>query len=96
MNVENASYGLTICAERNAITSAVTSTMKKIKLIAINLSTEKVGVPCGACRQVIGEFADKNTLIVLSNDRGNLEITDIQSILPAAFGPADLEFSARI
>lgn len=50
VNVENASYGLTICAELNAITSAVTGSLKKIKLIAVNLSTDKVGVPCGSCR----------------------------------------------
>ncbi|KAL4507133.1 hypothetical protein ABPG72_001926 [Tetrahymena utriculariae] len=90
VNVENASYGLTICAERNAIISAVTKGMKSIRLIVINCKTEKVGSPCGACRQVIGEFSNEKTIVVLSNDNGLYEITDFESILPGAFGPKDL------
>lgn len=57
-NVENASYGLTICAERNAIFAAVAAGHKRVVQVAIVADGEKPPYPCGACRQVIAEFAD--------------------------------------
>lgn len=56
----------------------------------INCKTVKVGSPCGACRQVIGEFATEETIVVLSNDNGDYEITNFDAILPGAFTPKDL------
>ena len=65
VNVENASFGLSLCAERNAITTAVTDGMKKIKTLVVTGDTDKPISPCGACRQFMLEFADENTVIIL-------------------------------
>ena len=67
VNVENASFGLTLCAERNAITTAVTENMKKIKVLVVTGKTPEPISPCGACRQVIREFSDNDTVIILAN-----------------------------
>ncbi|BBM49489.1 cytidine deaminase [Leptotrichia wadei] len=90
VNVENASYGLTLCAERNAITTAVTGGMKKIKLLVITGNTSEPISPCGACRQVIREFSDKDTVIILANKDGKYESTSLEKLLPYSFGPEDL------
>ena len=91
VNVENASYGLTLCAERNAITTAVTGGMKKIKLLVITGNTPEPISPCGACRQVIREFSDKDTIIILANKDNKYKITSIEELLPYSFGAEDLE-----
>ena len=64
-NVENASYGLSVCAERNAVFSAITQVGPglKVKLVVIYTPTEKPTTPCGACRQVLQEFADSLKII---------------------------------
>ena len=67
VNVENASFGLTLCAERNAITTAVTENMEKIKVLVVTGNTPEPISPCGACRQVIREFSDNDTVIILAN-----------------------------
>ena len=67
VNVENASYGLGICAERNVIPTAVTQGMKKIKVLVVTGGTPEPISPCGACRQVISEFSDEDTIIILTN-----------------------------
>ena len=90
VNVENASYGLTLCAERNTITTAVTGGMKKIKLLVITGNTPEPISPCGACRQVIREFSDKDTVIILANKDGKYESTSLEKLLPYSFGPEDL------
>ena len=90
VNVENASYGLTLCAERNAITTAITGGMKKIKLLVITGNTPEPISPCGACRQVIREFSDKDTVIILANKDGKYESTSLEKLLPYSLGPEDL------
>lgn len=90
VNVENASYGLTLCAERNAITTAVTGGMKKIKLLVVTGNTPEPISPCGACRQVIREFSDKDTVIILTNRNRKYRITSLEELLPHSFGPEDL------
>ena len=85
VNVENKSYGLSMCAERNAIFSAVTDGMKKIKLMVLVGDTEKPITPCGACRQVMSEFADKDTRIVMSNLKKEYEVVTMKDLLPYAF-----------
>ncbi len=90
-NVENASYGLCICAERTAIFNAVASGEKKLNVecVVVYTSTEKATAPCGACRQVIFEFGPKAR--VISTCRGNERIDrPITELLPDAFGPEDL------
>ncbi|MDX1607745.1 MAG: cytidine deaminase [Candidatus Spechtbacterales bacterium] len=99
-NVENSSYGLTICAERSAIVKANSEGIRRFKAIAVitrgeDFDSQKPGAPCGACRQVINEFAQLSTIgnieIILSNTQKNeIAITSINELLPMAFGPKDL------
>jgi len=84
-NVENASYGLCLCAERNALSSAITSGQKeKLAAIAIFSPNTKFCYPCGACRQWIWEFSS-NTLIIVEDNEQKPEITVISALLPKAF-----------
>lgn len=89
-NVENASYGLTNCAERTAIFTAVVNGESKIEAIAIVGDTEGPISPCGACRQVIAEFSDKDTKIILTNLKGDVLVTTMSEILPGSFSSKDL------
>ncbi len=83
-NFENSSFGLTICAERNAIGSAIADGERKIKAIAVYSPKQDNCTPCGACRQVISEFCDDNTdIIVKIND--DLKIYKITELLPERF-----------
>ena len=83
-NFENSSFGLTICAERNAIGSAIADGERKIKAIAIYSPKMDKCTPCGACRQVISEFADQNTDVILKI--GNeLKVYKISELLPETF-----------
>ncbi len=85
-NFENASFGLTICAERNAIGTAVTNGEKKIKAIAIYSPNCNLCVPCGACRQVLHEFCDNdNELDVILNTDEGLKIFTLSHLLPESF-----------
>lgn len=92
-NVENASYGLTNCAERTAIFSMVAAGKKKIKAIAIVGSGDELCTPCGACRQVIREFASQDAPIYLVDRKTEqvVETTNIKTLLPKSFGPDHLE-----
>lgn len=88
-NVENASYGLTICAERAAVFQAIAAGQRQFTALAI--SVPGAGSPCGACRQVLYEFAP-DLPILLGDDEGNLvRITSLTELLPEAFGPESLE-----
>lgn len=88
-NVENASYGLSICAERVAIFNAVTRNQKSLRAVCVVGSSAK---PCGACRQVMIEFSTKDTALYLVNlnpttRRQTLTRTSVFAMLPAAFDP---------
>ena len=85
-NVENASYGLTVCAERNAIFQAVAQGERELKGIAIAVPTDNFPSPCGACRQVIREFA-VDCPVVLVNGSGKTRLTSLKTLLPDSFGP---------
>ncbi|WP_348982416.1 cytidine deaminase [Desulfosporosinus sp. HMP52] len=85
-NVENASYGLTICAERNAIFQAIAQGEREVKGIAIAVPTDVFPSPCGACRQVIREFA-VDCPVILINGKGQIRWTSLKALLPEAFGP---------
>lgn len=85
-NVENASYGLTICAERAAVFKAVNDGERIIKAIALVSSTSALPVPCGACRQVLAEFSDKlDMLVVFVNSKGKKITKNLRDLLPDAF-----------
>ena len=92
VNVENASYGATICAERNAITTAVSMGYKKgdFKNIYIMVSGEKLSMPCFMCRQVIVEFFDKDSEIILMGKNGEVERYKVSEICPYPFDETDL------
>ncbi|MFI5336944.1 MAG: cytidine deaminase [Opitutales bacterium] len=90
-NVENASYGLTNCAERTAIFNAVAAGEKNLKLrcVVVYTPTKSATAPCGACRQVIYEFGPAARVISCCDSREFLDVS-IDALLPGAFGPHDL------
>ena len=87
-NIENASYGLTNCAERTAIFKAVSEGQRTFAAIAIIADTKKPCAPCGACRQVIAEFSIP--VILLANIAGEELHLTLAEILPYAFEQTDL------
>ena len=88
VNVENAAYPSSMCAERAAIFNAIGEGEKQFKAIAV--VTSNGGSPCGACRQVLAEFGT-GTIVLLADDQGQMiEETTLEKLLPGAFGPGDL------
>ncbi len=81
-NVENASYGLSICAERTAYVKAVSDGEREF--LAIAVVTDNGGSPCGACRQFMAEFG-LDSIVILSDKKGNYSITTVSQLLPDAF-----------
>ncbi len=86
-NVENRSYGLTVCGERVAIQNAVSAGEREFEALAVATDSEDFVPPCGACRQVIWEFS-KDLRVILINRRGETQTTNIQDLLPIPF-PVD-------
>ena len=82
-NVENASYSLTICAERNAVFQAVAAGHREFLALAIYVDGEVLFPPCGACRQVLAEF-NPNLHILYANRLGSI-LSDLDTLLPQAF-----------
>lgn len=93
-NVESASYGLTVCAERVAIWKALSEGERQFTELAIVADTKSLTPPCGTCRQIIWEFA-KNATIVLGNLRGETEVCKIAELLPRAFDARFLSGAAK-
>lgn len=89
-NVENASYGLTICAERSAIFAAVSAGIQSFDALAVVANTEAPVSPCGACRQVLAEFG-KDWDIYLANLNGDWKHLIITDLLPGAFDGQSLK-----
>ena len=88
VNIENAAYPTSMCAERVAVFKAVSEGEKKFPAIAV--ATSNGGTPCGACRQVLSEFGSE-TIVLIVNGEGNIiQETTIADLLPGAFGPEDL------
>jgi len=83
-NIESASYGLTVCAERVAIWKALSEGEKHLTELAVVADTETLTPPCGTCRQIIWEFAREAT-IVFANLNGKSELFHIKDLLPSAF-----------
>ncbi|SDR65283.1 cytidine deaminase [Opitutus sp. GAS368] len=90
-NVENASYGLTNCAERTAIFNAVAAGEKRLRLkcVVVYTPTDIPTAPCGACRQVINEFGPDARILSVCRGKGHIA-SSTRELLPGAFGPADL------
>jgi cytidine deaminase len=93
-NVESASYGLTVCAERVAIWKALSEGERDFIELAIVADTGSLTPPCGTCRQIIWEFA-KNATIMLGNLRGETQIVSISELLPRAFDARFLKQAAE-
>lgn len=89
-NVENASYGLCNCAERTAIFSAAAAGERKIKCVVVYTPTPVATPPCGACRQVINEFGPQARVVSVCDSKDRIETT-LDALLPAAFGPGNLD-----
>lgn len=89
-NVENASYGLTLCAERNAIFSAIAQGAKQFTGLAVIADTAGPTAPCGACRQVLAEFMAPESPVILTNMQGQTQRTTVAALLPGAFTKGDL------
>jgi cytidine deaminase len=84
-NVENASYGLTVCAERNAVAAAVAAGARAVRAVAVVTPTRPPGTPCGACRQVIAELGNADTRILLASPTGAATPTTLGALLPQSF-----------
>jgi cytidine deaminase len=87
-NVENASFGLTICAERNALFAAVAAGAKSFRALALISSADRPVTPCGACRQVLAEFPPSFAIRCYGQDDTTLDTTTA-ALLPHAFESAD-------
>jgi len=86
-NVENASYGLTICAERVAIFKAISEGEREFDAIAVVTDADRLTPPCGACRQIIWEMCG-NVDVVLANLKGQMEVHRMMDLLPLPFDKA--------
>ncbi len=89
-NIENAAYSVTNCAERTALFKAVSEGDKEFAAIAVVADTDRPVPPCGACRQVISELCQSDTMVYLSNLKGDIQEITIAELLPGAFTPEDL------
>jgi len=88
VNVENAAYPTTMCAERVAVFSAVTAGEREFQAIAV--MTANGGSPCGSCRQVLAEFGLDTVVLILNKDGALVKETSVADLLPAAFTPKNL------
>ena len=93
-NVENASYGLTICAERAAVCAAVAAGVRSLRAVAIATQLAEPARPCGACRQVLAEFG-RDMVVVLVGSGGATKRTTLGALLPEPFTFADLARSRK-
>ena len=83
-NVENATYGLTVCAERVAVFKAISEGVRKFRRVAVAADTDQLTPPCGACRQILWEFCG-DIEIVLVNPRGKTETYQLKDLFPKPF-----------
>lgn len=91
-NIENSSYGLCMCAERNALYAAYNDGVKKqdIEAIAVIGKTTNPITPCGACRQVMSELMPKESVVIMTNLEGHVNEQTVSQLLPLAFDDTDL------
>lgn len=90
-NIENSTFGLTMCAERVAIFKAVSEGAREILKLAIVADNERFAPPCGCCRQMIWEFATEGTEVILANLNGGAQRFGIEELFPNAFDSSFLE-----
>jgi cytidine deaminase len=91
VNVENASYPLSVCAERNAVATAVAAGTTDVRAVAVVTDAETPTPPCGGCRQVLVEFGGPGMSVIAENADGSVRTCwSLDELLPHAFGPRDL------
>lgn len=90
VNIENASYPLSVCAERNAVGSMVLAGQRRIIAVAVATDGDTATPPCGGCRQVLWEFGDADTPVIAEGAGGVRSRWRLGDLLPDAFGPGDL------
>ena len=90
VNVENASYGATVCAERNAIFNAVSHGEKEFKTVYLMTSSEEICYPCNLCKQVFLEFFDKDVIFNVMTKSGKMEILSFDKLMGTTFTKEDL------
>ncbi|MFN6970990.1 MAG: cytidine deaminase [Rheinheimera sp.] len=95
-NVENASYGGTICAERNAIAAAIVAGEREFQALVVFTPQERLTPPCGMCRQVIAEFFTPESPIASCNHLAQIQQWSVGELLPSAFTPLYLAQSAKV
>lgn len=83
-NIENTSYGATMCAERVAIFKAISEGFRKIEAIAIIADLSHPIAPCGMCLQVMNEFGS-NATVIMGNTNGDIEVSQVKELLPKGF-----------
>jgi cytidine deaminase len=88
-NVENATYGLTVCAERVALWKAISEGEREFSAVAVVTESEPPASPCGACRQLLWEFCG-DIEVILANTRGQREVRRVASLLPDPFDRGQL------
>ncbi len=88
-NVENATYGLTVCAERVAVLKAISEGVRSFRRIAIAADTDTLTPPCGACRQILWEFCG-DVEVLLANPRGATETLRLRDLFPRPFDASNL------
>lgn len=87
-NIENASYGATICAERTAISKAISEGVRQILAVAITSDSDTYTMPCGICRQVMSEFCATDMPLYLSNKNGEYQLYTFHDLFPNVFNLA--------
>ncbi len=90
-NIENASYGLTNCAERTAIFKGVSECEKRFTAIAISGAYDDFPMPCGACRQVMTEFCGPDMPVIVVNRKGDYRVYELGALLPHSFDKSQLK-----
>jgi cytidine deaminase len=93
VNIENASYGLTVCGERVAMFTAAAAGHRTVLAVAVSAPRQPGTTPCGACRQVMNEFKPEqgDLLVIIDTGTDQPDIVPLDSLLPRAFGPRDLD-----
>ncbi|MBP1914815.1 cytidine deaminase [Lederbergia galactosidilytica] len=94
-NIENASYGMTNCAERTAIFKAISEGETEFTKLLVIADTARPVPPCGACRQVLAEFCPRDMTVILTNLNGDQKQTTVEELLPFAFTAEDIHDESK-